>query len=77
MPRRCKVEPNTNGRTLPRKLPSNKYLVDQISEKVTTASITETIDKRLPGLEKKINDILAVSESLCLLGRGCQVPWPP
>ena len=42
--------------------PSDKYLGDQISEKRTAARITETIDKRLPGLTNIINDILAVSE---------------
>ena len=48
--------------------PSDKYLGDQISEKRTAARITETIDKRLPGLENKINYILEVAENPCLMG---------
>ena len=60
MPGRCKVEPNTDGRAQSGKFPSEK---NQISEKGTEASITETIDKRLPGLENEINFILAVSEN--------------
>ena len=37
---------------------SNKYLRDRINEKGTAASITETIDHRIPGLDKKVDKIL-------------------
>ena len=46
---------------------SNKYLRDRINEKGTAASITETIDKRIPGRDKKVDEILAVCEHLCLM----------
>ena len=47
---------------------SKKYLEDRINEKGTAASITKTIDNRIPGPDKKINEILAVCEHPCLIG---------
>ena len=45
-----------------------QHFGDMINEKWTAASITETIDRRLPGLEMKINKILPVCEHTHLLG---------
>ena len=63
-----KTRPITMGEDRLENSADEKYLGDQISEKGTAASITETIDKRAIGIDKKIKKIMAVAENICLMG---------
>ena len=68
MPKRSRIKPYTMGDHNLENSASERYLVDRINKNGTAASITEQTNNRIPGLDKKINEILAVCKQACLMG---------